>query len=137
MKPAILFVDDQNNILQSLRRSLRGLDKEWDIHYANGGSEALNTMRQHEIHIVVSDTNMPGMRGTELLTEVRSQYPNTIRLVLSGGCRNDDISLLLRTSHQFFPKPFDIQKLRETVEHLLVLKGNIRGENYSAGNTFF
>ncbi len=126
MKPAILFVDDQNNILQSLRRSLRGLDKEWDIHYANGGSEALNTMRQHEIHIVVSDTNMPGMRGTELLTEVRSQYPNTIRLVLSGGCRNDDISLLLRTSHQFFPKPFDIQKLRETVEHLLVLKGNIK-----------
>jgi len=126
MKPSILFVDDQNNILQSLRRSLRGLDKEWNIHYANGGSEALNFMDETHVDVVISDTNMPGMRGTELLSEIRSQYPHTIRLVLSGGCRNDDISLLLRTSHQFFPKPFDIDKLKATVEHLLRLKNKIK-----------
>ena len=125
-KPSIVFVDDQNNILQGFRRSLRNLENEWDIHYSIGGKETLRLMETTPIDIIVSDTNMPGMRGTELLKEVQSLYPRTTRLVPSGGgSRSDDISILLRTSHQFFSKPFDIDKLKSTVDRLLALREKV------------
>ncbi len=129
-KPSIIFVDDQNNILQGFRRSLRNLENVWNIHYSIGGKETLRIMETTPIDIIVSDTNMPGMRGTELLKEVQSLYPQTTRLVLSGGgSRSDDISILLRTSHQFFSKPFDIEKLKVTVDRLLALRDKVGDEN--------
>ena len=129
-KPSIVFVDDQNNILQGFRRSLRNLENVWNIHYSVGGKETLRLMETTSIDIIVSDTNMPGMRGTELLKEVQSLYPKTIRLVLSGGgSRSDDISILLRTSHQFFSKPFDIEKLKNTAERLLALREKVGDDN--------
>lgn len=119
-KPSIVFVDDQNNVLQGFRRALHGLENVWNIHYATGGKETLRLMENTPIDIIVCDTNMPGMRGTELLKEVQTLYPATIRLVLSGGgSRSDDISILLRTSHQFFSKPFDTEKLKQLVKHLI------------------
>lgn len=124
-KPSIIFVDDQGNILQSFRRSLHSMESIWDIHYASGGTEALRTIGNVHVDVIVSDTNMPGMRGTELLREVQSQYPEIIRLVLSGGCRNDDVSLLLRTSHQFFTKPFNLDVLKSTIDRLLSLRNDV------------
>ena len=129
-KPSIIFVDDQNNILQGFRRSLRSLEDTWDIHYSVGGKETLRLMENTPIDIIVSDTNMPGMRGTELLKEVQTLHPETIRLVLSGGgSRSDDISVLLRTSHQFFSKPFDLEKLKKMVDHLLDLRNKISDDD--------
>lgn len=129
-KPSILFVDDQSNILQSFRRSLRSLEDLWTINYATGGMEALKIMASAHIDVIVSDTNMPGMRGPELLKEVQTLYPETIRLVLSGGgSRSDDVSLLLRTSHQFFSKPFDMEKLRTMIDRLLILKNRVNNEH--------
>ena len=122
-RPSIVFVDDQNNVLQGFRRALRSLEETWDIHYATGGKEALRLMETMAIDIIVSDTNMPGMRGTELLKEVQTLHPEMIRLVLSGGgSRSDDISILLRTSHQFFSKPFETERLKVLVTHLLDLR---------------
>lgn len=128
-KPTVVFVDDQTNILQGFRRTLRGLEEAWSIHYLLGGKEALRLMETTPVDIIIADTNMPGMRGTELLHEVQSLHPETIRLVLSGGgSRSDDISVLLRTSHQFFSKPFDIDKLRTTVDRLLGLRDKVGDE---------
>ena len=127
-KPALIFVDDQSNILKSLHRSLHRLEQVWDIHYASGGSEALRIIKNSHIDVIVADTNMPGMRGTQLLREVKSAYPKTIRLVLSGGCRNNDIALLLHTSHQFFSKPFDIGQLENTIKKLLSLRERVSND---------
>ncbi len=125
-KPSILFVDDQNNILQGFRRTLRSVEDVWTINYSSSGKEALKLMENTHVDIIISDTNMPGMRGTELLREVQSTHAETVRLVLSGGgSRSDDISILLSTSHQFFSKPFDIAKLKVTIERLLALRDHI------------
>lgn len=126
--PSIIFVDDQSNILQSFRRALHSMENIWDVHYASGGTEALRTIGNVHVDVIVSDTNMPGMRGTELLKEVQAQYPEIIRLVLSGGCRNDDVSLLLRTSHQFFTKPFSLEVLKSTIDRLLLLRNDVNNE---------
>jgi HD-like signal output (HDOD) protein len=128
-KPSIVFVDDQSNVLQGFRRALRSLEEVWDIHYSTGGKETLRLMESTPVDIIVCDTNMPGMRGTELLKEVQTLHPAAIRLVLSGGgSRSDDISTLLRTSHQFFSKPFDTEKLKQTVEHLLDLRDKLNDD---------
>ncbi len=129
-KPSILFVDDQNNVLQGFKRALRGLEDSWDINYATGGRETLRLMENTPVDIIVCDTNMPGMRGTELLREIQTLHPATIRLVLSGGgARSDDISVLLRNSHQFFAKPFDTEKLKQVVDHLLELRDKINDDD--------
>jgi len=128
-KPSIVFVDDQNNVLQGFKRALRSLEETWDIHYATGGKETLRLMESTPTDIIVSDTNMPGMRGTELLKEVQTLHPEVIRLVLSGGgSRSDDISILLRTSHQFFSKPFETEKLKTMVAHLLDLREKLNDD---------
>lgn len=129
-KPSIIFVDDQNNILQGFRRSLHGLEDVWTINYAAGGKEALKIMQDNAVDVIVCDTNMPVMRGTELLQEVRSLYPKTIRLVLSGGGgRSDDVAVLLRTSHQFLSKPFDFEKLKAKVDLLLMLRARVKNNS--------
>jgi HD-like signal output (HDOD) protein len=129
-KPSIIFVDDQSNVLQGFKRALRSLEETWNIQYATGGKEALKLMEAAHVDIVISDTNMPGMRGTELLKEVQTLHPEMIRLVLSGGgSRSDDISTLLRTSHQFFAKPFETERLKTLVTNLLDMREKVGDDN--------
>ena len=64
----ILFVDDQQNVLDGIRRMLRPMRREWDMAFAGGGREALDVMMERTFDIVVSDLQMPGMSGVELLS---------------------------------------------------------------------
>ena len=54
------------------------------MQFANSGKEALEIMAHKPFDVVVSDMRMPGMSGAELLSIVREEYPNVIRIVLSG-----------------------------------------------------
>ena len=65
MSAKVLFVDDEPNVLQSIRRTLR---KEFDLDTAEGGDEALNLLNANGTYaVIVSDMRMPGMNGVELL----------------------------------------------------------------------
>lgn len=76
----VLFVDDEPNILDSIRRQLR---KSFDVLTANSGIEALALLRDTgPVAVVISDMRMPGMSGAELLTRIRDQYPDTVRMIL-------------------------------------------------------
>lgn len=78
----VLFVDDEPNVLDSIRRQLR---KSFDVLTANSGIEALALLKDTgPVAVVVSDMRMPGMNGAELLTRIRDQYPDTVRMILSG-----------------------------------------------------
>ena len=63
MRKAILFVDDDPNILDGLRRMLRSMRKEWDMAFAQSGQEALDLMAEKPFDVIVSDMRMPGMDG--------------------------------------------------------------------------
>lgn len=79
----ILCVDDEPNVLSSLRRmiSLEG----FQVVTAENGQEALAMLAQQTFHVVLSDMKMPGMTGVELLDQVRHQWPHTMRLLLTGN----------------------------------------------------
>ena len=121
-KRTVLFVDDEERILNSLRRSLQ--DEPYENLFANGGSQALEILEQEEVHVIVSDLCMPEMGGLELLTIVKNSYPHVIRLVLSG---NTDREILLKAINQgeilrFIPKPWKSDEefktsIRQAIEY--------------------
>lgn len=79
----ILFVDDEVNVLDSMRRQLR---KRYDVVTALSGREALEKMKaEGPFAVVVSDMRMPEMDGIQLLKEIKVLYPDTVRMMLTGN----------------------------------------------------
>ena len=79
----ILFVDDEESILNTLRRFLHP-DKEFCIFTTTKISEALQIIETHTINVVVSDLTMPEMSGIEFLKIVKKKYPNMVTILLTG-----------------------------------------------------
>jgi response regulator RpfG family c-di-GMP phosphodiesterase len=83
MTEKVLFVDDEENILHSIKRELR---KRFDIHTAGSGNDALDILKKDgPFAVIVSDMRMPQMDGIQLLSAVKDQYPETVRLMLTGN----------------------------------------------------
>ena len=80
----ILFVDDEINILQGLRRLLRPFAQNWAMDFASTGDEGLAKLAATPFDVVVSDMRMPGMDGAQFLEQVRHRHPETMRIILSG-----------------------------------------------------
>lgn len=111
----ILFVDDEPKVLDSIRRQLR---KSYDIVTATSGPEALALLSDTgPVALVVSDMRMPGMNGAELLARVRTQYPDTVRMILSGQADVESTIAAINDGHifRFLTKPCHDAVLREAV----------------------
>lgn len=112
----ILFVDDQRQVLDGLQRMLHPCRKQWDMTFANSGSEALSILAAKPYDVIVSDMRMPGMDGAQLLGLVRDRYPGMIRIVLSGQFETEAAMRAVPVAHQFLTKPCDPGKLRAVIE---------------------
>ncbi len=112
-KKHILFVDDEPNILDGLRRMLRSMRNEVTLYFAQSGIEALEIMNTNDIDIIVSDMRMPGMDGAQLLNEVRNRSPHTTRIMLTGQADEDSVMRCINVVHQFLSKPCDPEKLKD------------------------
>ncbi len=122
MKQQILFVDDEPNLLHGLRRMLRPMRQDWDMYFAENGLEALEIIDQHPCDVVVSDMRMPGMDGSQLLSKIRQNSPETARFILSG---HSDQGMILRSvgpTHQFLAKPCDAAALKNTLNGVCRLR---------------
>ena len=127
----ILFVDDEQAILDGLRDLLRKERRRWDMVFALGGQEALVELARQPFDVVVSDIRMPGMDGAQLLTEVKAAYPCVARIVLTGHAERDAVLRVLPVAHQFLTKPCDAGALRIAIErtqalHTLLASREIR-----------
>jgi DNA-binding NtrC family response regulator len=77
----VLFVDDEENIVNTLRMLCKS---KFTVFTATSGAKALEIIRDNQIHVIVSDQRMPEMQGIELLREVRQISPQTMRIMLTG-----------------------------------------------------
>lgn len=118
MSPAtILLVDDEAPIRSSLRRLF--FLEDYHILTADGAEEALALIKKNTVHVIVSDQEMPGMQGVELLRAVRDSSPHTSRILFSGHV---DIELLRQAVnggevYRFITKPWNDSELRLAVRH--------------------
>jgi len=125
---SILFVDDEPNVLDGLRRMLRPMRAEWDMSFARSGHEALEVLAAKRFDVIVSDMRMPGMDGAELLTEVRRRYPNVVRIALSGHSQKEMILRSVGPTHQYLAKPCDAQTLKDTITRACALRDLLADE---------
>jgi putative nucleotidyltransferase with HDIG domain len=128
MKKRILFVDDEANVLQGLRRMLYPMRGEWDMTFAEGGSAALEILAQNHFDVVVSDMRMSGIDGAQLLSHVMKKYPQTVRIILSGHSDRDIILGSVGPSHQFLAKPCEAETLKRTVARACALRDLLANE---------
>jgi DNA-binding NarL/FixJ family response regulator len=84
MKYKILFIDDDTNLLDGLRRSLHAQESVWEMSFAASAEEALSMCGTRRFDVVISDYKMPGMDGLSLLRKIAEKNPNTKTILLSG-----------------------------------------------------
>jgi len=113
----ILFVDDEPNILDGLRRALRPQRDRWQMAFASSGPQALEMLASESCDMIVSDMRMPGMDGAALLASVCERHPAVIRIILSGYTDLTAFMCAVPVAHQFFLKPCDPLLLREAIDH--------------------
>jgi diguanylate cyclase (GGDEF)-like protein/PAS domain S-box-containing protein len=117
-KPArtLLLVDDEPNIVASLKRLLR--TDGYQILTANSGSEGLILLQQHKVDIILSDQRMPGMTGVDFLRIAKKMYPDTVRIVLSGYTELQSVTDAINEGavFRFLTKPWDDQQLRGYID---------------------
>lgn len=113
-KPRVLFVDDDERVLNALRALFRA---DYEVLLAGNPGEALALLRADPVPIVVSDQRMPGTTGVEFLREVRKLYPRTVRLLLTGY---SDLAAMVGSINEgevfrFVKKPWDNDEIRATL----------------------
>jgi HD-like signal output (HDOD) protein len=112
----VLFVDDEQDVLDGLANALRRYRGHWDMVFVRGGQAAVEQMQAQRFDVVVTDVKMPGIGGDELLALVREENPAAARIVLSGQAEKGASHRLLRCAHQYLAKPCSAEIIREAVE---------------------
>lgn len=126
----VLCVDDEPNILHSLKRLLR--KEDYRLLTASSGTDALELLEHNEVNLVVSDQRMPDMSGTEFLSRVKDAYPHIMRIILTGYTEVDSITESINKGHifKFFLKPWNDNALqlefRQALEQYDLIQANKR-----------
>jgi len=114
----ILFVEDNPVLLEIYGILLNAETDHWETAVAPDGHAAMTLLRRSAFDVVVSDMQMPGMSGVELLTEVRKLHPQTSRIIVSGFADQAEAADSLNCTHLFLPKPFDAKTLKATLARI-------------------
>ena len=116
MSERILFVDDEPNVLEGIRRTLR---KQGEIYTAASGAEGLRVLSESApFALVVSDMRMPIMNGAQFLAKVREHAPDTVRMILSGQADLQATIAAVNDGHiyRFLSKPCPPEQLLGAIE---------------------
>ncbi len=111
----VLLVDDEPEILEGLRRTLRR--EPYRLVTAGSADEALRLIAAESIDVIISDIDMPGTNGLELVARIRRDHPAIVRLLLTGDASLEAALQAINQGevHRFLVKPWSSEELRETL----------------------
>jgi two-component system, probable response regulator PhcQ len=120
--PLVLFVDDEPQVLEGLAAALR--KKPLRMVTATSGAQALELLRQHRVDVLVSDEQMPGMRGSELLAAARITHPRVLRILLTGQASLEAAIRAINEGEvwRLLTKPCPAPDLLQTIQHGMLLR---------------
>jgi response regulator RpfG family c-di-GMP phosphodiesterase len=130
IKVTVLCVDDEKNILNSMKRLLR--KQPCTLLTAESGADALTLINEHKVHIVVSDMRMPNMSGAELLEQIAEKFPDTYRILLTGFADMESTVAAVNKGkiHRYMQKPWDndelIAAIKDGIESVTLKSENLR-----------
>lgn len=118
----ILFVDDDEYLLDGLRDALRPQRKRWAMTFVPSGPAALAVLEAQPHNVIVSDLRMPGMDGAALLARVRELDAAAVRIVLSGQAELEMLARAAGVAHRLMAKPCEIDDLVELIDRSCALQ---------------
>jgi sigma-B regulation protein RsbU (phosphoserine phosphatase) len=130
---AILFVDDEANILSSIKRELHGWDSEHGVSVISAPSApaALSLLEKegHNVGLIVSDLKMPEMLGSDFLLIVRERFPDIVTILLTGFSETEELMKAVKAGiFSYIIKPWESSYLRGELEKALEHR-RIKSEN--------
>lgn len=116
----ILYVDDEESNLRIFKMTFK---RYYDIFTAISGQEAIKILHQEAIQLIITDQKMPEMTGTEFLEKTIPEFPNIIRIILTGF---SDIEAVVRAInkanvYRYVTKPWDREELKKIIDKGLAL----------------
>lgn len=119
VKAKVLFVDDEKEILNALRRALR--KEMWECIFVESGSDGVKVLEEQNIDLVVSDIRMPHEDGLSFLKRVKVSYPQVGRLALTGYAELNTIQSVIAEAGaiQVLTKPWEDQELKQVIYETL------------------
>ena len=115
-KPKMLVVDDEPDNLDLLYRTFR---RNFNVFKAESGGQALEILAaEGEVAVIISDQRMPEMKGTEFLSKTVPEFPNTVRIILTGFTDIEDLVDAINSGqvYKYITKPWDPNELKAVVE---------------------
>ena len=115
-KQKILVVDDEPDNLDLLYRTFR---RDFQVLKADSGISALNVLAtEGEVAVIISDQRMPEMKGTEFLSKTLPQFPDTVRIILTGFTDIEDLVDAINAGqvYKYITKPWDPEELKAVVQ---------------------
>lgn len=115
-KPKMLVVDDEPDNLDLLYRTFR---RDFNVFRAESGAEALSVLaNEGEVAVIISDQRMPEMKGTEFLSKTVPQFPDTMRIILTGFTDVEDLVEAINSGqvYKYITKPWDPTELKTVVQ---------------------
>jgi len=121
MEERVLFVDDEQNVLSSIKRML--FDETYEQYFASSGEEALDLLRENPVSVIISDMRMPVMDGVTFLEKSRETVPDAIRIILSGQAELVSVMQAINRGGiwRFISKPWNDDDLKCTIRNALDL----------------
>jgi len=125
----VLYVDDELNNINSFRAPFR---KDYNVFTALSGIVGLEILKEHTIHIIITDQRMPDMTGVEFLVEVLKEYSDPVRILLTGYTDINAVIDAVNKGHIYYylNKPWDEQQLRIIIKNAYEIF-RLREENRS------
>ena len=114
----VLYVDDEENNLSAFKASFR---RHFTVYTAISADEGKKILADTEIHVLITDQRMPGTLGTELLAQAVKDYPDQIRILLTGFSDIEAIKDAINRGqiYHYLQKPWNDDNLKETIENAL------------------
>jgi len=119
---AVLIVDDEPNICQALRRAMHR--EPYEVLSAASADEAMKLLSERDIDVVIADENMPGLKGNMLLARIRNQWPDVVRMMLTGDARLETVVSAVNRGEifRFFIKPANEAEIIVSVREAMKIR---------------
>ena len=128
----ILFVEDSAIEMSNMRRMLAVMRREWDMKFCTSAEDALMAMAEKPFDVVVTDYEMMGMNGLELLAMCQYQHPHMVRVLMSDAVDADGVIRSAGVAHRMLRKPFDPAELLSAIQRAFELEQRLNDPDLQA-----
>jgi phosphoserine phosphatase RsbU/P len=117
-KSSILYVDDEEDNLIVFKSAFR---REYEVHLARSGREGLEIMKKYPIQVIITDQRMPEMTGIQFLERIIPDYPECIRMIMTGFSDIEAIIQAINTGriYRYITKPWNKEELKINIDNSL------------------